>query len=336
MMRAAVTGGSGRLGNALVRALLGAGQQVRVLEPASDCPSSLAGLDIERVHGSVLDARAVQALVGDADVVYHLAAKVDLGHDRDGSIHAVNVEGTRSVARACRERKVRLVHCSSHHALVLEPLDRPLDESKPLALDEPCDYHRAKAHAERLVLDMAQSEALDVVVVSPGSLIGPGDYEPSMLGRALLDLYHRRIPVLLEAVSDYVDVRDVATAVLAAAEKGRRGERYLLTGPVLDIAELTSIWHELTGVSMPRVVLPLWVGWAMLPLTLAAAKLSGRPALFTPGMLRASVSNRVVSHAKAARELGFSPRPVRDSLRDALEFYRDRGWLEAGARINAA
>lgn len=335
-MRAAVTGGSGRLGNTLVRALLDAGQRVRVLELGSECPASLAGLDLEWVRGSVLDARAVRALVDGADVVYHLAAKVDLGRDRDGSIHAVNVEGTRHVARACLERKLRLVHCSSHHALVLEPLDRPLDESKPLALNEPCAYHRAKAHAERLLLELSQSEGLDVVIVSPGSLIGPGDYEPSILGRALLDLYHRRIPVLLEAVSDYVDARDVASGVLAAAEKGRGGERYLLTGPVLNMAELMSLWHELTGVPMPRVVLPLWVGWAMLPLTLAAAKLSRRPALFTPGMLRASVSNRVVSHAKAARELGFSPRPVRESLRDALDFYRSRGWLERGARFTAA
>jgi dihydroflavonol-4-reductase len=335
-MRVAVTGAGGRLGNAVVRALLDAGQRVRVLEPGSGRPESLAGLDLEWVHGSVLDARAVRALVADADVVYHLAAKVDLGRDRDGSIHAVNVDGTRRVARACVERSVRLVHCSSHHALVLEPLDQPLDETKPLALDEPCDYHRAKAHAERVVLELARSDGLDVVVVSPGSLTGPGDYEPSLLGRALLDLYHRRIPLLLEAVSDYVDVRDVARGVLAAAEKGRRGERYLLTGPVLNIAEIMGIWHELTGVPMPRVVLPLWVGWAMLPLTMAAAKLSKRPALFTPGMLRASVSNRVVSHAKAARELGFAPRPVRESLGDALAFYRSQGWLEPGARVSAA
>ncbi|HEY6558023.1 MAG TPA: NAD-dependent epimerase/dehydratase family protein [Polyangiaceae bacterium] len=335
-MRVAVTGGSGRLGNVLVRALLEAGHEVTVLEPASGCPESLAGLRLSWVRGSVLDRAAVTTLIQDADVVYHLAAKVDLDRDRDGTIRAVNVDGTRLVAGACLERKVRLVHCSSHHALVLEPLDRPLDESKPLALDEPCDYHRAKAHAEQLVLDLARTGGLDVVVVSPGSLTGPCDYEPSLLGRALLDLYHRRIPILLEAVSDYVDVRDVARGVVAAAERGRRGERYLLTGPVLDIAELTSIWHDLTGVPMPRVVLPLWVGWAMLPVTLAAARLSGRRALFTPGMLRASVSNRVVSHAKAARELGFAPRSVRESLADALEFYRSRGWLERGARVHAA
>ncbi|HMJ11687.1 MAG TPA: NAD-dependent epimerase/dehydratase family protein [Polyangiaceae bacterium] len=335
-MRVAVTGGGGRLGNVLVRALLDAGHRVKVLELGDDCPASLAGLDIALVRGSVLDRTAVDELVRDADVVYHLAAKVDLDRDRDGSIHTVNVEGTRRIAEACLSRELRMVHCSSHHALVLEPLDQPLDESKPLALEEPCDYHRAKAHAEQLVLDLARGPGLDAVIVSPGSLIGPHDYEPSILGRALLDLYHRRIPILLEAVSDYVDARDVAQGVVAAAERGRRGERYLLTGPVLDIGEMTSIWHELTGVPMPRAVLPLWVGWAMLPLTLAAARLSGRRALFTPGMLRASVSNRVVSHAKAARELGYAPRSVRDSLRDALGFYRDRGWLAPGARLSAA
>jgi dihydroflavonol-4-reductase len=149
------------------------------------------------------------------------------------------------------------------------------------------------------------------------------------MGQALIDLYHRRIPVLMEVLSDYVDSRDVASGMIAAAERGRAGERYLLTGHVLELKQMVGHWGELTGVPMPKRVLPLWVGWAMLPLTLATARVSKRPPLFTAGVLRASVSNRVVSHAKAQRELGFSPRPVRDSLADAMAFYRQQGWLKA-------
>ncbi|MFO0694747.1 MAG: NAD-dependent epimerase/dehydratase family protein [Polyangiales bacterium] len=327
-MKVAVTGGGGRLGNALVRALLAKGHEVRVLEMSDGCPPSLEGLEVELVHGTVLDAGAVKRLVDGADRVFHLAAKVDLDRDRDGSIRAVNVEGTRLVAEACLVRSLRLVHCSSHHALVREPLDQPLDESRPLALDEPCDYHRAKAEAEKLVHDLVRDEGLDAVIASPGSLVGPLDFEPSMIGRALIDLHHRRLPALMEVVSDYVDVRDVAEGLWAAAEKGRAGERYLLTGEVHDMRSFTKVFSELTGVPVPRLVLPLWVGWASLPLSLAKARLTGTKPLFTPGVLRASVSNRIVSHAKAERELGFRPRPLAESLRDALAFYRERGWLD--------
>jgi dihydroflavonol-4-reductase len=324
----AVTGGGGRLGNVVVRRLRERGNSVRVLEPLAEVPTSLDGLGVEFVRGSVLDPRAVAAFVADVDVVFHLAAKVDLDRDRDGSIRAVNVEGTRIVAEACLARGIGLVHCSSHHALQLRPLDQPLDENKPLALETACDYHRTKAVGEQVVLDLVRERSLDAVVVSPGTLVGPFDFEPSILGRALLDLYHRRIPLLMQVVSDYVDVRDVASGVLSAADKGRKGERYLLTGEVLELAEMVTIWGELTGVPMPKHVLPYWFGWAMLPFTLLAARLSGKPALFTANMLRSSVSNRVVSHEKAARELGFEPRSAREALAGALEFYRSAGWAE--------
>jgi dihydroflavonol-4-reductase len=328
-MRVAVTGGGGRLGNVLVRQLRARGDTVKVLEPSAKIPTSLGGLDVEFVRGSVLEPRTVAALVGDADLVFHLAAKVDLDRDRDGSIRAVNVDGTRMVAEACLARGIRMVHCSSHHALERHPLEQPLNEAKPLALADPCAYHRSKAQAEKLVQDLVRDRQLDAVVANPGSLIGPYDFEPSMIGRALLDLYHRRIPILMEVVSDYVDVRDVADGILRAAAKGRTGERYLLTGDVLDLKDIVGIWGELTSVPMPKRVLPLWVGWAMVPFTIAAARLTGKPALFTPGVLRASVSNRVVSHAKATRELGFEPRSARAALASALEFYRAEGWIGA-------
>jgi dihydroflavonol-4-reductase len=327
VMLLGVTGGGGRLGNVLVRQLRARGDTVKVLEPRAEVPSSLDGVEVELVHGSVLEPRAVEALVEGVDLLFHLAAKVDLDRDRDGSIHAVNVDGTRVVAEACLARGIRMVHCSSHHALERHPLDEPLDENKPLALDEPCAYHRSKARAEALVRDLVRERGLDAVVVNPGSLVGPYDFEPSMIGRALLDLYHRRIPILMEVVSDYVDVRDVADGILRAAEKGRAGERYLLTGDVLELRDIVGIWGELTSVPMPKRVLPLWVGWAMVPFTIAVARLTGKSALFTPGVLRASVSNRVVSHAKATRELGFEPRSVKDSLAGALQFYRAAGWI---------
>ena len=326
-MLALVTGGGGRLGNVLVRRLLETGHQVRVLEPGKP-PESLDGLEIEFVSGSVLDPGDVAGAVEGVDVVYHLAAKIDLRPKKDPMMVPINVDGTRTVVEACLSRGLRLVHTSSHHAVVREPLDEPLTEERPLALDEKCDYHRSKAIGETIVLD-ACARGLDATIVNPGSMIGPHDYEPSMIGAALIDMYFGRVPVLLELLSDYVDVRDVADGMIAAAEKGRVGERYFLTGDVIPIMEMASLYGELTGAKVPTRALPLWVGWVLLPFALAGSALKKQDPFITADMLRASVSNAVVSHDKAHRELGYTIRPLRESLTDAVAWYRQRGWLNA-------
>jgi len=324
---ALVTGGGGRLGNVLVRRLLDVGQDVRVLEPGSR-PDSLAGLAVEFVSGSVLDAGDVDRAMDGVDVVYHLAAKIDLRPRKDPMMYPINVEGTRKVVDACLSRGLRLVHTSSHHALEREPLHLPLTEDKPLALNEPCEYHRSKAIGETIVLDACE-RGLDAVIVNPGSMIGPYDFEPSMIGAALIDMYFGRVPVLLELLSDYVDVRDVADGMIAASQKGRRGERYLLTGDVIPIMEMVTLYGELSGAKVPTRALPLWVGWVLLPFALAGSALTKKEPFITPDMLRASVSNEVVSHDKAHRELGYTIRPLRESLTDAVAWYRERGWLAA-------
>jgi dihydroflavonol-4-reductase len=324
---ALVTGGGGRLGNVLVRQLVESGQNVRVLEPGT-LPESLAGLDIEFMSGSVLDAGDVARATDGVDVVYHLAAKIDLSPKKDPMMYTINVEGTRKVVDACLSRGLRLVHTSSHHAVVREPLDEPLTEDKPLALNEKCEYHRSKAIGETIVLDACE-RGLDAVIVNPGSMIGPHDYEPSMIGSVLIDLYFGRVPVLLEMLSDYVDVRDVANGMIAAADKGRRGERYFLTGDVIPVMEMVSLYGELTGAKVPTRALPLWVGWSLLPLALAGSAVTKKEPFITADMLRASVSNEVVSHDKAHSELGYTIRALRESLTDAVEWYRERGWLNA-------
>jgi len=300
---------------------------VRVLERGSR-PESLEGLDIEFFEGSVLDATGVGTAMEGAGVVYHLAAKIDLSPRKDPMMYATNVDGTRKIVDACLSRGLRLVHTSSHHALEREPLDQPLTEDKPLALNEKCEYHRSKAIGETIVLDACQ-RGLDAVIVNPGSMIGPYDFEPSMIGAALIDMYFGRVPVLLDLLSDYVDVRDVANGMIAAAEKGRSGERYLLTGDVIPIMEMVALYGELTGAKVPTRALPLWVGWVLLPFALAGSAVTKRDPFITADILRASVSNEVVSRDKASRELGYEIRSLRESLTDAVAWYRQRGWLTA-------
>jgi dihydroflavonol-4-reductase len=324
----AVTGASGRLGNVLIRQLLARGDSVRALVMPNDPQAaSLEGLAITKVTGSILDRAALDRLVEGTNGVFHLAALIDLGSDRSGRVWSINVEGTTQVVAACKGAAVRLVHCSSHAALQRWPLEQPLDEQRPLALDEKCPYHRSKAHGELRVLE-AVGAGLDAVVCSPATLTGPHDFAPSMIGNAVLDLYRGKIPILLDVVCDYADARDVVDAMIRAMASGRTGERYLLSGEVLDMLEFVAILREVTDRPMPKHSLPLWVGWAALPFSLAIGTLTGKPPVFTAGVLRAAVFNRVVLHDKAARELDFRPRPMRESLPDMLAWFRERGVIE--------
>jgi dihydroflavonol-4-reductase len=324
----AVTGASGRLGNVLVRHLLARGDSVRVLVMPNDPQAaSLEGLELTRIVGSILDRAALDQLIEGTSGVFHLAVLIDLGSDRSGRVWSINVEGTTQVIAACRAAGVRLVHCSSHAALQRWPLEQPLDEQRPLALDEKCPYHRSKAHAELRVLE-AVGAGLDAVVCSPATLTGPHDFAPSMIGGALIDLYRGKVPILLDVVCDYADARDVTDAMIRAMASGRTGERYLLSGEVLDMLEFVAILREVTDRPMPKHSLPLWVGWAALPFSLAIGALTGKPPIFTAGVLRAAVFNKQVKHDKAAAELDYRPRPMRESLADTLEWFRGRGWIE--------
>jgi dihydroflavonol-4-reductase len=260
------------------------------------------------------------------DIVFHLAAKILLAPDSDGSVWKINVEGTGNIAEACLAKNIRLVHCSSHHALNRYPLDKPMDETRELALNDRMAYHRSKAHAEKKILDLV-SKGLDAVIVNPGTLIGPYDYEPSILARALLDLAKGKLPAIMEGLSDYADVRDVADGIILAAEKGQRGERYFLTGAMLSMPEVSDLVEKITGRKTTKTILPLWLMHALLPFIKIAAKINGKEPLFTKEMLEAAQSPNEVIHTKAEKELGFKVRPIEESFRDSFDWYKSEGWI---------
>lgn len=328
-MKAAVTGASGHLGSALLEALAQAGHEVRaVLRPGDAAPHVRRG-PAQVVEADVRDAPALRRAVEGVEVIFHLAVVLRLAPDRDGQMQAVNVGGTRNVLDAAEAAGVRrVVHCSSHHALERFPLDQPLHEGRPLALRDPCDYHRTKAEAEALALARARG-GLDVVIASPGTMVGPHDHGPSLFGQTLLDIHHRRLPVMAAAVSDYVDVRDVCAGMLAAADRGRRGERYLLGGEVLDARALGAAVRAATGRPVPRVILPLWLLGALVPIAGLHARLTGQEPRLTAEVVRACMSSREVRHDKATRELGYTRRPFAETLRDTFAWFERQGWLEA-------
>lgn len=317
-MIAAVTGAAGHLGGNLVRALLARGHSVRALVRGD--ARALDGLDVVTVRGDVRDPGAVDALLDGAEAVFHLAAKVSIDPRDDAEVLALNVQGTRLVAERCVVRTVRLVHFSSIHALTSH--DGPIDEGRPLAEASAFAYDRSKAAAERRILD-GMARGLDAVIVNPTAVIGPFDFKPSHTGQMLRQLAGRKLPALVRGGFDWVDARDVAAGAIAAAEKGRSGERYLLSGHWCRVRDLANLVCEAAGVRPPRFDVPVAVAMLGVPLAAVHARLTGARPMYTRAALEAVRHHRDVRHDKARHELGYEPRPLEDTVRDTCAWLRE-------------
>jgi len=325
MKRTAVTGATGHVGANLVRALLAQGRPVRALVHRDR--RALEGLDVEIVQGDVRDPASLRRAFVDVEVVYHLAARISLLMTDWPLLEAVNVVGTRNVVEACLHRGARLVHCSSIHALVQEPLDVPVDESRPLAdSHRHTPYDRSKAAGEREVRQ-GIARGLDGIIVNPTGIVGPYDYRPSYLGGVLLKIAQGQPLPLVNGGFNWVDARDVAQAAIRAEKEAPTGSRYILSGHWVSLRDLAATVEELTGLHRARAVFPLWLAYVGLPFTSAYARLTRQPLLYTRASLKAVRSNRSISHERASRDLGYRPRPFRETIADTLRWFRENGYL---------
>jgi len=334
-MRVVVTGASGHVGANLMRALLERGDNVRAL--VYERAAALEGLDVERVRGDVLDADSLARVFEGAERVYHLAAIISIDGDRGGAVPAVNVRGARNVAEAALAAGVqRLVHCSSIHAFDQKPHDQPLDETRSRSdqrRGHPA-YDVSKARGEREVRAVIE-RGLDAVIVNPTAIIGPNDFEGSKMGRVFLDLVRRALPTLIDGGFDWVDVRDVCAGMIAAGDRGRTGESYLLGGRYASVRELADIVHGATGIRPPRATSPMWLARIGAPFVVAAGRITGREPLYTGEALRALRANRNILVTKARDELGYRVRSLEQTVHDALSWYVASGRLPAGSLSGA-
>lgn len=320
-----VTGGCGHIGTNLVRALLDRGARVRVTDVRE--PGSLVRLGASWVAADVRDTAAMRAAFEGADVVYHLAAVISVIGDMRGVVRDVNVTGVRHVAEAALEAGVRrLVHCSSVHAYDLsQSVGRIVDEESPRAVDPRLPaYDRSKAAGEAQ-LQRVIDRGLDAVVVNPTGVIGPVDEGPSRMGVVLLAAWRRRLPAVVAGGFDWVDVRDVVSALTAAAEHGRSGQNYLIPGHRLSVRELVDAAGTVADIRPPATTLPMWFARMWSPLATTIARSSSNPLLYTADTLHALATFPQVSGAKAARELGHRPRPYLETLNDLYRYFLHAG-----------
>lgn len=312
-----MTGASGHVGAALVRALLERGARVRALVRTD--VRAVEGLDLEVRRVDVRDRSAVEAATQGADVVYHAAAQLTLAAGPDPAAEAVNVEGTRNVVAACRAARVRrLVHFSSAHAL--SPAGALLEAEGRV-------YERSKADAERTVQAAAAAGDVDATIVSPAAVYGPFDHKPSYIGRVLLLVARGLVPATVAGGQSWVDVRDVAAAALAAAERGRTGARYVVGGHWHPMADFATAAARASGGRAPLFTLPKRLMAAVAPVAERAARLARVEPLLTEASLDALEDRPRAGDGLAERELGHAPRPLERTLADTYRWFEHKGML---------
>ena len=324
-----VTGAAGFVGSAIVRSFVAAGYPVRAVCRASSRRDNLAGLDIDIVDADICDAEAVARAMAGGRYLAHAAADYRLWARDPGAITHTNVAGTRTVMEAALRAGVeRIVYTSSVATLALRSGGEAADETVPLAEAAAVGaYKGSKVVAERLVDTMIARDGLPAVIVNPSTPIGPRDIKPTPTGRIIVEAACGRIPGFVDTGLNLVHVDDVAAGHVAALARGKVGERYILGGENVLLADMLGDIARLVGRRPPRWKLPRA---PLYPIAVAAeiiATITRREPFLTLGGLRMSRQRMFFTSAKAERELGYRARPYTEGLRDAVDWFRGAGYL---------
>ncbi len=328
-MTTLITGATGFVGSAVVRRLIDAGHQVRALARAHSDRRNLDGLGLEVVTGDLRDPASLARAVAGCSALFHVAADYRLWAPDPDELYRSNVTGTRDLMAAAADAGVaRIVYTSSVATLGFNADGAPADETTPVGLDDMIgDYKRSKFLAEEAVRRLVAEQALPAVIVNPSTPAGPRDARPTPTGRMIVEAAAGRMPAYVDTGLNIVHVDDVADGHLLAYERGAAGERYVLGGDDMTLAEILGEIARLTGRAPPRIKLPHGL---ILPFAHAAeawARLSGREPFATVDGIRMARKTMFFSSAKAQARLGYTPRPAAEALADAVAWYRDNGYL---------
>lgn len=326
-MRVAVTGASGHIGTVLLHELIQQGHEVTALLHRNNI--ALDHLPVSVVKGDVLDRESINQLLERADAVIHAAAVISITGDKDGWLRKVNVEGVQMMLEcALRCQVKKFVHVSSIHAFEQRPSGKLLDETRSLTSFGSPAYDQSKRDGQLLAQAFSE-KGLNVSIVNPTSVVGPPDFRPSLMGKAIIDLCNAKVPALIPGGFNFVDVRDVAKGITGALQNGKNGACYLLSGKWYAITEIAQMLSEISGHRIRPPLIPAWLARMGVPFIQAAAFMTGKPPLYTHESIDAlTEGNRMIDAAKAKAELKFSPRPFSETLSDLYNWFVDHDYIK--------
>lgn len=320
-----VTGATGHLGANLCPLLLEQGYRVRGLHRNPQSARTLQGLNMELMRGDIGDGDFLRQAFNGAAAVVHLAARISVQGDKDGSLQRINVTGVERVAHACLDLGIRLIHISSIHMFDLYHTPGVLNESSALAAADAFDYDLSKRAGFERVKE-AMEQGLNATVLCPVGILGPRDYEPSLMGHFFRNLYKGSLPAVVTGGFYWADVRDNAQAISVALKRPTPGEVYLLGGHYATISELVVLASQVTQRNLNRPVLSYSLALLGLPFLKLYSSLRSVAPLYTYQSLRVlRTSLSELDDTKARTQLGYNLRPLRDTVRDTYSWHLQQG-----------
>jgi nucleoside-diphosphate-sugar epimerase len=322
--RKLVIGASGFLGSHVTRMLVNHGAEVRVMLRRTSSTKGIDDLAVERCYGDVFDDAALRAAMAGCDVVYYCVVDARMWLRDPAPLFRTNVEGLRHVLDAAVGANLdKFVYTSTTGTLAISE-SRPVTEDDPHNWDQGGAYIEARMAGEELVLSYARDKGLPAVAMCISTTYGPGDWAPTPHGSLLAMVAKGRFPFYFGYSAEVVGIEDAARAMLLAAERGRSGERYIVSDKYLSVREVHEIAAGAVGRRPPRIAIPMPMLSAGARVNDALAWLLRRDLPFAHvGMLMAELMSPL-DHSKAERELGWSPEPVEDSIRKAAVFFASR------------
>ena len=290
---------------------------------------NLEGLKAETASGDLRDAGSLEKAMSGCDTVFHVAADYRLWVRDPAEMYKSNVEGTRAMVEAARKTGVRrLVYTSSVATVGFSGSGPPADEESPVSLaDMIGPYKRSKFMAEQVAREAGRG-GMQVVIVNPTTPVGEQDVKPTPTGRIVVDFLKRKFPAYVETGLNLVDVRECALGHVAALEKGKPGERYILGGENLTLKQILDKLGEITGLPSPTVKLPYVFALAAAVVDEAIrGRMFDREPRATVDTVRMGKKKMFASSGKAERELGWKIVPVERALRRAVEWFRGNGYV---------
>lgn len=319
-----VTGGTGFLGAEVVRQLLAAGEKnLRVM--ASHVPEWMRDAGMEAAEGSVANRDDVAAAVRNVSVIFHLAGKVSRRNDMAAAMNRVHVEGTRILCEAAKDAGVSaVILASSSGTIAVSEEPETLDETypPPLGIISQWAYYSSKYYQERTALENFGGDGRRLVILNPTLLLGPGDERLSST-KVVLDFLGRKIPYCPGGGLSFVDVRDTAAAFIAAAERGRHGEKYLLGGANMTFEEFFGRLERLSGIPAPRTKIPKKLAVASAGIIDSVFRSRKKASPIETGDVQQAEHFWYLDSTKAAEELGFSPRDPQETLQETVRYIRE-------------
>ena len=328
-MFALVTGATGFVGSHVARALAEQGANLRLLVRPNSNKKNLEDLNADLVTGDLRDPASLEKGAAGCDVVFHVAADYRLWVRDPDEMYRANVEGTRAILAAARKNNVRrVVYTSSVATMGFTSNGQPADENSPVSLKNMIGpYKRSKFMAEQVAIEAAHA-GQDVVIVNPTTPVGERDIKPTPTGRIVIDFLKKKFPAYVDTGLNLVDVQECARGHIAALEKGRSGERYILGGENLTLKQILDKLAAITGLPSPKIKVPYVLALATGVVDeIVTGRIRGREPRATIDAVRMGRKKMFASSAKAERELGWRVLPVDDALRRAVTWFRENGYV---------